>query len=41
MYRDDLTQLDAAMGLYDAFYPWARDAVGETHNWPTPAATRS
>jgi rhodanese-related sulfurtransferase len=41
MYRDDLTQLDAAMGLYDAFYLWARDAVGETHNWPTPAATRS
>ena len=36
MYRDDLAQLDAAMGLYDAFYRWARDAVGETHNWPTP-----
>lgn len=34
MYRDDLAQLDAAMGLYDAFYRWARDAVGETHNWP-------
>jgi hypothetical protein len=26
------------MGLYDAFYRWARDAVGETHNWPTSAA---
>jgi rhodanese-related sulfurtransferase len=38
MYRDDLAQLAAAMGLYDAFYRWARDAVGETHNWPTPAA---
>jgi rhodanese-related sulfurtransferase len=38
MYRDDLAQLDAAMGLYDAFYRWARDAVGETHNWPTPNA---
>jgi hypothetical protein len=25
------------MGLYDAFYRWARDAVGETHNWPTPS----
>jgi hypothetical protein len=31
MYRNDLTQLDAAMGLYDAFYRWARDAVSETH----------
>jgi rhodanese-related sulfurtransferase len=38
MYRNDLAQLDAAMGLYDAFYRWARDAVGETHNWPMPAA---
>jgi rhodanese-related sulfurtransferase len=38
MYRDDLAQLDAAMGLYDAFYRWARDAVGETHNWPVPGA---
>jgi rhodanese-related sulfurtransferase len=40
MYRDDLVQLDASMGLYDAFYRWSRDAVGETHNWPaarTPA----
>lgn len=34
MYRDDLAQMEAAMGLYDAFYRWARDAVGETHNWP-------
>src|SRR5262249_25294493 len=41
MYRDDLAQLDAAMGLYDAFYRWARDAVGETHNWPTATAGRS
>jgi rhodanese-related sulfurtransferase len=38
MYRDDLAQLEASMGLYDAFYRWARDAVGETHNWPTPTA---
>lgn len=40
MYRDDLAQLDAAMGLYDAFYRWSRDAVAETHNWPaaTPNA---
>ena len=36
MYRDDLAQLDAAMGLYDAYYRWSRDAVAETHNWPTP-----
>lgn len=36
MYRDDLAQLDAAMGLYDAFYRWARDATTETHNWPGP-----
>jgi rhodanese-related sulfurtransferase len=36
MYRDDLAQLNAAMVLYDAFYRWARDAAGETHDWPTP-----
>ncbi|MBY0331325.1 MAG: sulfurtransferase/chromate resistance protein [Acetobacteraceae bacterium] len=36
MHRDDLAQLDAGMGLYDAFYRWCRDAVAETHNWPTP-----
>jgi rhodanese-related sulfurtransferase len=41
MYRNDLAQLEAAMGLYDAFYRWARDAVGETHNWPTPAGGRA
>jgi rhodanese-related sulfurtransferase len=35
MYRDDLPQLDAAMGLYDAFYRWCRDATAETHNWPS------
>jgi rhodanese-related sulfurtransferase len=35
MYRDDLEQLDAAMGLYDAFYRWCREATAETHNWPT------
>ncbi len=34
MYADDLEQLDAGMGLYDAFYRWCRDAVDETHNWP-------
>ena len=40
MYRDDLAQLDASMGLYDAYYRWSRDAVGETHNWPAPAGAR-
>jgi rhodanese-related sulfurtransferase len=34
MYADDLAQLEAGMGLYDAFYRWCRDAVDETHNWP-------
>lgn len=34
MYRDDLTQLDASMGLYDAMYRWARDATAEQHDWP-------
>lgn len=34
MYADDLEQLEAGMSLYDAFYRWARDATGETHNWP-------
>jgi rhodanese-related sulfurtransferase len=36
MYRDDLEQLNASMSLYDAFYRWCRDAVAETHDWPTP-----
>ncbi|SMX31711.1 chromate resistance protein ChrB domain-containing protein [Octadecabacter ascidiaceicola] len=31
MHRDDHTQLDAAMPLYDALYRWARDGVAETH----------
>jgi rhodanese-related sulfurtransferase len=33
MYGDDLEQLEAGMGLYDAFYRWCRDAVDETHDW--------
>ena len=37
MYSDDLEQLGAGMGLYDAFYRWARDASDETHDWPTNA----
>ncbi len=40
MYRDDLAQLEAGMGLYDAFYRWARDAVDEGHDWPA-AVNRS
>jgi rhodanese-related sulfurtransferase len=35
MYKDDLAQLDAGMGLYDAFYRWCREARAETHNWPS------
>ena len=30
MYADDLEQLDAGLGLYDAFYRWCRDAVDES-----------
>lgn len=40
MYKDDLAQLNAAMGFYDAFYRWCRDAHEETHNWPS-TKTRS
>jgi len=39
MYRDDLAQLEAAIGLYDAFYRWCRDATEETHNWPSARAS--
>ncbi len=35
IFSDDLSQLEAGMTLYDAFYRWARDATGETHNWPS------
>lgn len=41
MHRDDLAQLEAAMGLYDAFYRWARDATGETHDWPGRGGARA
>jgi hypothetical protein len=34
MFRDDLEQLDSGLNLYDAFYRWSRDAVGEGHDWP-------
>ncbi|HVG46960.1 MAG TPA: sulfurtransferase/chromate resistance protein [Rubellimicrobium sp.] len=35
LHAGDLDQLEAGMGLYDAFYRWARDAAGETHAWPS------
>lgn len=38
MYRDDLSQLEAGMGLYDAFYRWARDAFNEGHDWPAQSS---
>lgn len=31
-FRDDLEQLEAGMGIYDALYRWARDGQGETHD---------
>lgn len=37
MHKDDLVQLEASFLLYDAFYRWARDAVSESHDWPTPS----
>lgn len=38
-HADDLQQLNASMGVYDALYRWARDASDESHNWPaTPEA---
>lgn len=40
MYADDLAQLEAGMGVYDAFYRWCRDATDEGHDWP-PAAKKS
>lgn len=39
LYADDLAQLEAGLGLYDAFYRWCRDATEEKHTWHTkPAA---
>jgi len=34
MFSDDLAQLGAGLGLYDAVWRWCRDATEETHNWP-------
>jgi len=36
MFRDDIEQIEAGMGLYDAFYRWSRDAQEESHDWPQP-----
>ncbi len=41
MFKNDLAQLDAAIGLYDALYRWCRDASEETHNWPAAAPSAS
>lgn len=40
MYRDDLEQPDASMGVYDALYRWCRDAVEETHDWSADRRSR-
>lgn len=40
MYRDDLAQLEAGMGLYDAFYRWCRDAQDEGHDWPATSGAK-
>jgi len=40
LHADDLRQLDAGMGLYDALYLWCRDAVEETHAWPSGRGAR-
>ncbi len=39
MYPDDLVQLEAGLTLYDAFYRWSRDAIGETHAFPAGHVT--
>jgi rhodanese-related sulfurtransferase len=40
MFSDDLRQLEAGLTVYDALYRWARDATGETHNWPNNRPVR-
>jgi rhodanese-related sulfurtransferase len=41
MHSDDLAQLEAGLGLYDALYRWCRDAADETHNWPASQPGRA
>ena len=36
LYSDDLAQMEAGFGLYDALYRWCAEASAETHNWPAP-----
>jgi rhodanese-related sulfurtransferase len=38
-HRDDLSQLEAGMTIYDALYRWARDGFGEGHDWPAGRPT--
>ena len=38
-YRNDLDQLQAGMGVYDALYRWARDGFEESHDWPAGRTT--
>ncbi|WP_207472029.1 hypothetical protein [Paracoccus fontiphilus] len=40
IHADDQQQMEAGMLVHDALYRWARDATGETHNWPA-ARTRA
>jgi hypothetical protein len=41
MYADDHEQLEAGMLVYDALYRWARDALGEKHNWASHTPSRA
>ena len=41
MYADDAEQLQAGLGIYDAFYRWCRDATGETHDWASHPPSKS
>jgi hypothetical protein len=41
IHADDHARLDVALALDEALSLWARDAHGETDNWPTPAADRA
>ncbi len=34
LYKNDLQQLEAGIGMYDALYRWARDGFEEKHDWP-------
>lgn len=33
-FRDDQSQLETGLLLYDALYRWARDGTNEGHDWP-------